>query len=207
MREAIVNALAHRDYASAAAVQALVFADRVEIWNFFANCHPDSRPPACASRIPRSRAMRGSAKRSFWRATLRSSAPERKTNDLVYVCAPAPLQVGVANGIAQVPPEYYDDLQRAFDRKRQMIGEALHHAGFRFPMPQGAYYMLADASHLPGETSKQKAMSLLEKTGVASVPGEAFYHDGAGENLLRFCYAKEDADLEEACRRLGGLHT
>lgn len=33
IREAIVNAVAHRDYASAAAVQVSVFADRVEVWN------------------------------------------------------------------------------------------------------------------------------------------------------------------------------
>jgi predicted HTH transcriptional regulator len=33
IREAIVNAIAHRDYTSAAAVQVSVFADRVEIWN------------------------------------------------------------------------------------------------------------------------------------------------------------------------------
>jgi predicted HTH transcriptional regulator len=31
--EAIVNAVAHRDYGSGAAVQVLVFADRVEVWN------------------------------------------------------------------------------------------------------------------------------------------------------------------------------
>lgn len=33
IREAIVNAIAHRDYTSAAAVQVSVFADRVEVWN------------------------------------------------------------------------------------------------------------------------------------------------------------------------------
>jgi ATP-dependent DNA helicase RecG len=33
VREAIVNAVAHRDYASAASVQVSVFADRVEVWN------------------------------------------------------------------------------------------------------------------------------------------------------------------------------
>lgn len=33
VREAVVNAIAHRDYASAAAVQVSVFSDRVEIWN------------------------------------------------------------------------------------------------------------------------------------------------------------------------------
>ena len=33
IREAIVNAIAHRDYVSAGAVQVSVFADRVEVWN------------------------------------------------------------------------------------------------------------------------------------------------------------------------------
>jgi aminotransferase len=37
---------------------------------------------------------------------------------------------------------------------------------------------------------------------VASVPGSAFYHDRTGENLARFCFAKEDPILDEACSRL-----
>ena len=45
-------------------------------------------------------------------------------------------------------------------------------------------------------------MYILRKSGVASVPGGAFYHDKSGEELVRFCFAKEDAVLEEACRRL-----
>jgi aminotransferase len=45
-------------------------------------------------------------------------------------------------------------------------------------------------------------MALLRETGVASVAGSAFYHGGDGEYLIRFCFAKNDKDLEEACRRL-----
>jgi aminotransferase len=48
-------------------------------------------------------------------------------------------------------------------------------------------------------------MHLLDKTGVASVAGSAFYHGGGGENLLRFCFAKTNAELAEACRRLKEL--
>jgi len=39
IREAIINAVAHRDYTSNAAVQVMVFADRVEVWN------PGALPP------------------------------------------------------------------------------------------------------------------------------------------------------------------
>ncbi len=122
-------------------------------------------------------------------------------NDLVYVCAPAPLQAGVAAGIDRLRPDYYQELFRTFDRKRSVITQSLRRAGFGFAMPQGAYYLLADASHLEGVSSKEKAMLLLERAGVASVPGEAFFHAEGGERLLRFCYAKEDHELAEACAK------
>ena len=65
--------------------------------------------------------------------------------------------------------------------------------------------MLADASILPGRTSRDKAMYPLQQTGVATVAGSAFYHGDGGENLIRFCFAKTDAELAEACRRLRSL--
>jgi len=48
-------------------------------------------------------------------------------------------------------------------------------------------------------------MNILHKAGVACVPGEAFYHDDSGENLARFCFAKDDVILDEACRRIENL--
>jgi aminotransferase len=72
-------------------------------------------------------------------------------------------------------------------------------------IPKGAYYILADISKLPGNTSKERAMYLLGKTKVACVPGEAFYHDEGRENLARFCFAKEGDVLDEACRRVERL--
>lgn len=126
-------------------------------------------------------------------------------NDLVYVCAPAPLQLGVARGLMHLGRDYYEKLAAEYVIKRDKICGALSKAGLTPCVPQGAYYVLADISRLPGEGSKAKAMNLLRQSGVACVPGEAFYHDDAGENLARFCFAKEDAVLNEACQRLGNL--
>jgi aminotransferase len=123
-------------------------------------------------------------------------------SDLCYVCAPAPLQFGVAAGIAELRPEFYKHLRKEYAQKRDLICSTLSEVGLTPSVPQGAYYVLADASRLPGKNSKEKAMYLLDKTGVACVPGGAFYHDNAGENLIRFCYAKTDKDLQEACERL-----
>lgn len=126
-------------------------------------------------------------------------------NDLVYVCAPAPLQLGVARGIRELPHAYYEQLCQTYAHKRAMICTTLEECGITPYPPQGAYYVLADVSRLPGGTSKEKAMYLLKQTGVASVPGSAFYHDGAGEKLVRFCFAKDEEVLSEACERLRKL--
>jgi aminotransferase len=128
-------------------------------------------------------------------------------HDLLYVCAPAPLQQGCAEGVEQLGPEFYERLARDHEVKRAMIVDALRAAGMEPHVPDGAYYVLASAQDVPGETAAQKARALLAKTGVASVSGSAFFRPGKGEDLLRFCFAKKDWDLEKACRRLRGMES
>jgi aminotransferase len=126
-------------------------------------------------------------------------------NDLVYICAPAPLQMGVARALTQLHDDFYEALGAEYTRKRDRFCAALSKAGLAPHVPQGAYYVLADTSRVPGRTSKERVMHLLETAGVAAVPGSAFYHDAGGDTLARFCFAKTDADLDEACRRLERL--
>jgi len=126
-------------------------------------------------------------------------------HDLTYVCAPSPLQHGAAAGLEQLGPEFYTQLATDHLDKRARIVSALQDAGMNPYIPAGAYYILADASQLPGETAAVKARWLLAKTGVASVAGSAFFRQGHGENLLRFCFAKRDSDLDDACQRLRSL--
>ncbi len=127
-------------------------------------------------------------------------------NDLIYVCAPAPLQMGVAAGIRGLGAEFYAKIAGEFASKRDLFCDALARNGLTPYVPQGAYYVLADVSSLPGKNSKEKAMHLLRQTGIASVPGDAFFNSDAGKNLVRFCFAKTQADVDEACDRLGRLN-
>jgi aminotransferase len=121
--------------------------------------------------------------------------------DLFYVCAPTPLQHGVASGF-QAPSSFFTDLQCEYARKREILCSALEDSGLAPIWPQGAYYVLADATPLRARSAKDAAMALLEQTGIASIPGSAFYRGTEGERLLRFCFAMEDDVLEEAARRL-----
>ena len=90
-------------------------------------------------------------------------------------------------------------------RELSLPCSTLTKVGLTPSMPQGAYYVLADVSRLPGRTSKDKAMFILEKTGVASVPDEAFFHKPGSSQFVRFCFAKRDDELGEAARRIWWL--
>ncbi|BDQ37585.1 aminotransferase [Pseudodesulfovibrio nedwellii] len=126
-------------------------------------------------------------------------------SDLVYICAPAPLQIGAARGLEELGPEYYQGISDDHQMKRDMFCDTLRDIGLTPHVPDGAYYTLADVTSLPGKTAKERALHLLEKTGVACVPGSAFYSGPVGETLVRFCFAKEMDALEDAMNRLRGL--
>lgn len=123
-------------------------------------------------------------------------------NDLLYVCAPTPLQAGVAAGIQQLTADFYRQLAKDYEGKRDRFCAALARAGLPPSIPQGAYYVLADATKIPGSTGKDRAMHLLKTAGIAGVPGEAFFSGPDGSRFIRFSFAKTDTDLDEACRRL-----
>jgi aminotransferase len=125
-------------------------------------------------------------------------------HDLTYVCSPSPFQYGAAAGLLQLPVSFYTGLSAEYQAKRDTLCAALASAGLTPFIPSGAYYVLADTSSLPGSSAKEKARTLLRERGVAAVAGTAFFHEGRGEGLLRFCFAKRDEELQRACELLQG---
>jgi aminotransferase len=123
-------------------------------------------------------------------------------HDLIYVCAPSPFQHACAAGLVQLPDSFYQSLANEYQVKRNMLCSALTAAGLTPSIPPGAYYVLADSTVIPGANAREKARTLLRQTGVAAVAGTAFFAEGRGENLLRFCFAKRDEDLHRACEAL-----
>lgn len=128
--------------------------------------------------------------------------PVGLVNDVHYVCAPTPLQHGVARAMERLSPAYYEEMAASFEERRDFICDALSEAGLTPHVPDGSYYVLADVEALGCETSREASMKLLEERGVATVPGSAFYRSAVGESLVRVCYAMEWPILEEAAERL-----
>jgi aspartate/methionine/tyrosine aminotransferase len=131
----------------------------------------------------------------------------RKVHDFLTVGAPAPLQEGVAAALEQLDDEFYHELARAYQRRRDTLYAALVDAGFRCTPPEGAYYILADFSAV-AEAADDTAFAvwLSREVGVTPVPGSSFFREGGGgRSLVRFVFCKTDDVLEEAARRLASI--
>ena len=126
----------------------------------------------------------------------------RKVHDFLTVGAPAPLQHACVTAL-DLPESYYRELAGDYDRKRKILYNGLKNAGFSCELPEGAYYIFSDIAGF-GMDDVTFARHLVEKAGVAAVPGSSFFH-GGGETKLRFTFSKKDETLHEACRRLSQL--
>jgi len=123
-------------------------------------------------------------------------------HDLQYVCTPSPFQYAAAAGLRALPDSFYHGLATEYQEKRDQICDALAAAGLSPAIPAGAYYVLADATRIEGDTASLKARNLLRATGIGAVAGSAFFGQGRGENMLRFCFAKQASELDRACTAL-----
>lgn len=141
-----------------------------------------------------------------WRVGWAIAAPAltdtiRKVHDFLTVHAPTPLQMA---GIAalDLPDDYYGKLARDYDVRRQTALRMLENGGLRCFVPDGAYYVMTDASGLGVTDDRAFAEWLVEDIGVAAVPGSSFYSGGGGTSQLRFCFCKKPETLAEAARKL-----
>jgi aspartate/methionine/tyrosine aminotransferase len=129
----------------------------------------------------------------------------RKVHDFLTVGAANPLQHAGTYAMG-LPPSYYEELQKEYQRKRDFIVPVLRDAGFKCDVPQGAYYVMTDISGFGFPDDIKFTKHLIREIGVAVVPGSSFYHDPAmGSQMVRFCFCKKDETLEAAAERLAGL--
>jgi len=88
----------------------------------------------------------------------------------------------------------------AFDERRKLLVTSLAQAGLHVPMPRGAFYVFAEVeAWLDERGSAGFCEDLLEREGLALVPGSAFGMD----EYVRFSYAVPIDLVREALTRLG----
>jgi len=149
-------------------------------------------------------------------APAKATAAIRKVHDFLTVGAAAPLQQAGALALKS-PDSYYQNLAKNYREKRERLLKILTAAGFTVFKPRGAYYIMTDISAFDfnggvrdtsEKTTKDVAFAkfLVEKVGVAVVPGSSFYGNPSdGSSQVRFTFCKKESTLAAAEERLARL--
>jgi aspartate/methionine/tyrosine aminotransferase len=130
----------------------------------------------------------------------------RKVHDFLTVGAAAPLQAAGAIAL-RLPDSYYEKLAENYRVKRDRMLAILEKSGFQCFKPAGAYYIMTDIARFGFADDVSFARYLVEKVGVAVVPGSSFYNDAVdGARQVRFTFCKTEQTLAAAEAKLAGLH-
>ena len=84
-----------------------------------------------------------------------------------------------------------------YKKRRNFIVRRLNEMGLNTPVPKGAFYTFSDITSF-SENSVAFANMILEKAGVAVVPGSEF--GKYGEGYIRCSYSTSLANIEKAAK-------
>jgi aminotransferase len=133
------------------------------------------------------------------------TASIRKVHDFLTVGAPHPLQEAAAKAL-RIDRSFYQTLADEYQERRNFLLGVLEDAGFRVWCPNGAYYIMTDVVHFGFPDDVAFAFYLVEKFGVATVPGSSFYSNPSlGATKVRFCFPKKMETLQRAAEKLRRL--
>jgi aspartate aminotransferase len=96
--------------------------------------------------------------------------------------------------------EFQRMARAAYVERRDVLVKGLNDLGLHTPKPQGAFYVMADATPIDAD-EQQAAIRLLEVAHVGVVPGTDFLAPGR----VRLSYATSLDNVKEAIERVGRL--
>lgn len=130
----------------------------------------------------------------------------RKVHDFLTVGAAAPLQQAGAVALS-LPDSYYARLAIDYAERRDLLKPVLEQAGLKPFSVNGAYYVMTEISGFRYTDDVAFVRDLVEKVGVAGVPGSSFFADPKqGSRYVRFCFCKRHETIEAARQRLSRIN-
>jgi aminotransferase len=124
----------------------------------------------------------------------------KKVHDFLTVGAAAPLQEAAVVGL-NFGDDYYIELREKYTHMRSLFCDGLDQIGLNYVKPQGTYYVMVDISEFGYDKDSEFCETLIEKVGVAAVPGSSFFREDINQ-YIRFHFAKKNETLYEALNRL-----
>ncbi len=125
----------------------------------------------------------------------------RKVHQFTCFSVVTPIQHALADFMDE-QPEHYQGLSDFYEKKRDHFASLLEGSSLTLTPAQSTFFQIVDYSDLSTELDTDFAIRLTKEIGVASIPISVFCEAPPAGRFLRFCFAKDDATLEEAASRL-----
>lgn len=128
--------------------------------------------------------------------------PIARAHQFLTFTTPPALQAGVAHGLAK-PDAWFAEMRAGYQRSRDRLAAALGEAGFAVLPSESTYFLCIDLAASGIDLGDRDfCLRAVREAGVAAIPVSAFYAEHAPRNVVRLCFAKADAVLDEGTRRL-----
>lgn len=120
----------------------------------------------------------------------------RKVHQYLTFSSHTPTQLAIADYLQL--PAHYQQLPPFYQQKRDAFLQMMEGSRFR-PIPcSGTYFQLYSYAAISDKPDTEMAEWLTREHGVASIPVSVFYGNGQDQQLLRFCFAKNEETLQKA---------
>lgn len=129
----------------------------------------------------------------------------RKIHQYVTFSTVTPIQFALAEYLDD--PKHYLNLPSFYQKKRDLFVEGLKSTPFNFQASQGSFFQLVSYAPLSKKSDVFVAEQMTRKLKVACIPVSVFYSTKQDHQVLRFCFAKKEEELEEALRRMQKIAT
>ncbi|MDE0420344.1 MAG: pyridoxal phosphate-dependent aminotransferase [Gammaproteobacteria bacterium] len=129
------------------------------------------------------------------------SAEFRRIHQFVTFTTATPLQYGIADFLVECP-EHHENLAAFYQAKRDLFCGLLAGSRFELTPSAGTFFQLVNYGAITNEPDAQLAKRWTVEEKVASIPVSVFYREPPNQELLRFCFAKDDATLRRAAEIL-----
>lgn len=125
-------------------------------------------------------------------------------HQFVAFAAHHPSQEAIAYALT-LSANYYTMFQTMYEKKRQLLLDALDAAKLTYFAPEGTYFVLANYTQVFEGKPLDFTRYLIQEIGVACIPPESFYspqHMHIGHGYVRFAFCKNDELLQQVQTRL-----
>jgi methionine aminotransferase len=129
------------------------------------------------------------------------SAEIRKVHQFITFSTSTPFQHAILHYLED-HLHHIEGLGLFYQAKRDLFLDLMKDSRFT-PLPcTGTYFQLMRYDQISEQSEMEFAEWLTREQGVAAVPVSAFYQQARNQQVVRFCFAKQDATLQAAAARL-----